>query len=100
MLLEPLQHSGPAPLDIIAHGLAGFCSHLLEFPMLELDAGCVRAFGDEPHFDLGVHRAIWLPLAVDVPGHDKPSGRLPDDDLAYRPASHLPKVHTSGRRSG
>src|SRR5258706_4002908 len=81
-LLEYLQQSGPAAVDVLAHRLARLGTHLLEFAVFELDAGCVCAVGDEFHLPLGGDGRIRLPAAVDVPRHDETFGRLPHDDLA------------------
>src|SRR5438034_8378487 len=60
-LLERLQQSGPAAIDILAHRLARLGAHLLELAVFELDAGCIRAVGDESHLDLGGDGRIRLP---------------------------------------
>src|SRR5262249_29195300 len=82
MLLERFQQSGPATIDVLAHRLASFGAHLLEFAVFEFDAGCARAVGNESHLDLGANSGVWLPPAVDVPGHHETLGRLPHDNLA------------------
>src|SRR6266478_6044702 len=87
-LLEYLQQSGPAAVDVLAHRLARLGTHLLEFAVFELDAGCVCAVGDEFHLHLGGDGRIRLPAAVDVPRHDATFGRLPHDDLAHGRDGH------------
>src|SRR6478609_8254444 len=82
LALEPLEHARPAAVDRPAHGLAPLRAHLFEFAVFQFDARGVRTFGGELHLDLGTDRFVWLPLAVDVPGHHKARGWLPDDDLA------------------
>src|SRR5437868_1499556 len=81
-LLEQFQLAGPAAVDVLAHLFAGFRAHLLELAVLELHARRVGALGNELDLDLGAHRRIGLPLAVDVPGHHEALRRLPDQDLA------------------
>src|SRR5260370_33919371 len=69
-LLECLQQSGPAAVDVLAHRLARLGTHLLEFAMIELDAGCVCAVRDEFRLHLGGAGRIGLPAAVHGPPQD------------------------------
>src|SRR5262245_31090161 len=78
-LLEDLQQTGPAAIDVLAHLLASLGAHLLELAMFELDARRIRAVGNESNLHLGTDRRVGLPLAVDVPRHDEAPGRLPDN---------------------
>src|SRR5215472_4826741 len=80
--LEALHQFRPAAVDVLAHLLARLGAQLFELAVLQLDACRVRALGDEIDLDLRADRAVRLPLAVDVPRHDKALWRLPDDDLA------------------
>src|SRR5690349_18769611 len=78
----PIEHAGPAAVDIAAHLRPALGAQLLELAVLQLDSRDVGALGDEPHLDLGADRRVRLPLAVDVPGHHEALRRLPHDDLA------------------
>src|SRR5258708_12262103 len=66
-LLEYLQQSGPAAVDVLAHRLARLGPHLLEFAVFELDAGCVCAVGDEFHLHLAGPLRILLPPPPRIP---------------------------------
>src|ERR1700674_2956225 len=79
-LLEPLQQSGPAAVDVFAHFGAGFLAHLLELAVLELDPRRVLPVGQKPHLDFGAHARVRLPLAVDVPAHHEAVRRFPHLD--------------------
>src|SRR4029079_3933604 len=88
--LEVLEQARPAAVHVLAHLLAAFGTHHLELAVLELDTGGVRAVRNESDLDLGAHRGIGLPFAIDVPAHDETTRRLPHDDLAHvRPGAVL-----------
>src|SRR5260370_15597281 len=96
-LLEYLQQSGPAAVDVLAHRLPRLGTHLLEFAVFELDAGCVCAVGDEFHLNLGRHGRIRLPPAVGLP-HDRDTvGPLPPADLSdlHQPPILQPVIPTT-----
>src|SRR5262249_56733009 len=76
-LLEMFQQAGPAAVDVLAHGGACFRAQPLEIAMLELHQGRLRSLRDEPDFDLGAHRGVRLPVAVDVPADDETLRRVP-----------------------
>ena len=54
----------------------------VEVPVLQLDAGTVRAFGDEAHLDLTcpVRVGLDLPLGADIPAEHHPVRRLVGQD--------------------
>src|SRR5262245_45347084 len=82
-LLEALQQSRPAAIDVLAHLLARFGAHLLELAVLELDARGIRSVGDESHLHFGADGRVRLPAAVNVPRHHEALGRLARDDPSH-----------------
>src|SRR6516162_3984697 len=76
------QQAGPAAVDVLAHGGARFRAQPLELAMFQLHQGSIRYLRDEPDFDLGAHRGVRLPLAVEVPADHETLRRFPHQHLA------------------
>src|SRR5262247_2155116 len=51
--------------------------------MLQLHQGRIRSLRDEPDLNLGTHRGVRLPLAVEVPADHEALRRFPRQDLAH-----------------
>src|SRR5262245_18973030 len=50
--------------------------------MLQLYEGGIRSLRDEPDLDLGTHRGVRLPLAVEIPADHETLRRFPHQHLA------------------
>src|SRR6266478_4621116 len=76
--LERLQNGTPAAGRV--HRVAdfgGFAAHPFQIPMFQFDSRRVRAFGNEPHLNLGQELGVELPFGVDLPCQHQSLGRLP-----------------------
>src|SRR5262249_2802941 len=59
-----------------------FRAQALELAMLQLHQGRIRSLRDEPDLDLGTHRGVRLPLAVEVPADHEALRRFPHRPLS------------------
>src|SRR5215813_14904887 len=76
-VLEMFQQAWPAAVHVLAHGGARFRAQPLEVAMFQLYQGRIRSLRDEPDLDLGTHRGVRLPLAVEVPADHEALRRFP-----------------------